>query len=177
MSYRTSVRGLFEALASSRTVTGEIASGDVDLGGQLFHFEEPICFEITLTNAGTGIVAQGSANARILTPCSRCLCESHLELDAEVDGFYVLPAHQADLPEEQEAEPIAEDLSIDLEPAIIAAVVVELPFAPLHDEDCKGICPVCGADRNSEPCECATPGAVSPFAALQGLRLEEDDPA
>jgi uncharacterized protein len=177
MSHRTSVRGLFEALASSRTVTGEITAADVDLGGQPFHFEEPISFEITLTNAGTGIVAQGTARARVLTPCSRCLCDSHLDLEADVDGFYVLPGRDTDLPEEQEAELIAEDLSIDLEPALIAAIVVELPFAPLHDEACKGICPACGADRNSEPCECAAPGADSPFAALQELHLEEDDPA
>src|SRR5450830_1053244 len=111
MSYRTTVRGLLDALASSRTVTGEIDAVDVDLGGQVFHFEGPISFEITLTNAGTGIVAQGTATANVVTPCSRCLCDARLTVEAEVDGFYVLPGHDADLPEEQEAELIAEDHS------------------------------------------------------------------
>jgi len=177
MSYRTTVRGLLDALASSRTVTGEIDAVDVDLGGQVFHFEGPISFEITLTNAGTGIVAQGTATANVVTPCSRCLCDARLTVEAEVDGFYVLPGHDADLPEEQEAELIAEDHSIDLEPAILADIVVELPFAPLHAEACKGICPVCGKDRNLEPCGCAQEITASPFAALQGLNLEEDDEA
>jgi len=177
MSYRTSVRGLFEALASSCTVTGGFAANDVDLGGQPFHFEAPISFEVSLTNAGTGIVAQGSASARVLTPCSRCLCDSHLDLEAEVDGFYVLPGHDADLPEEQEAELIAEDLSVDLEPAIMAAIVVELPFAPLHDDSCRGICPVCGADRNTDPCECVQAAPQSPFAALQDLHVDSDNEA
>jgi uncharacterized protein len=177
MSYRTSVRGLFDALALSRTVTGELDAADVDLGGQVYRFEGPIAFEVTLTNAGTGIVAQGSATANVVTPCSRCLCDARLTIEAEIDGFYVLPGHDADLPEEQEAELIAEDQSIDLGPAIIADVVVELPFAPLHDEACKGICPVCGADRNLEPCGCEQPTADSPFAALQELKLEDDSEA
>jgi uncharacterized protein len=177
MQYRTTVRGLFEALASSRTVAGEIEAGDVDLGGQPFHFESPIAFEITLTNAGTGIVAQGRATAKVLTPCSRCLCDSHLDVEAEVDGFYVLPGHDADVPDEQEVEIIAEDLTIDLEPAVVSAIVVDLPFAPLHAEDCKGICPVCGADRNAECCECERPGTVSPFAALQDLQIDGDEKA
>ena len=175
MSYRTSVRGLFDALASSRTVTGQIEAGDVDLGGQVFHFEGPISFEITLTNAGTGIVAQGTATAHVVTPCSRCLCDARLAVDADIDGFYVLPGHDADLPEEQEAELIGEDHSIDLEPAILADIVVELPFAPLHDEACKGICPVCGKDRNLEPCGCGQQVSESPFAALQALKLEDDE--
>ncbi len=174
MPYRTSVRGLFDALALSRTVNGELEASDVDLGGQVYHFEGPISFEVTLTNAGTGIVAQGSATANVVTPCSRCLCEARLTVEADIDGFYVLPGHDADLPEEQEAELIAEDQSIDLEPAILADVVVELPFAPLHDESCKGICPVCGADRNLEPCACEQPVADSPFAALQDLKLKDE---
>jgi len=172
MPYRTSVRGLFDALASSCTVSGEVEAADVDLGGQAFHFEGPVSFEVTLTNAGTGIVAEGRASARVVTPCSRCLCDARLEVGADVEAFYVLPGHDTDLPEEQEFELIADDQSIDLEPAVTAAIVVDLPFAPLHDEECKGICPVCGADRNTEPCACGQPEAESPFAALRDLHVD-----
>jgi uncharacterized protein len=156
-------------------VTGELDMPDVELGGQPFHFQGPVTFEVTLTNAGTGIVSEGIATANVLTTCSRCLCDAHLTIEADVDGFYVLPGHDADLPEEQEAELIGDDSSIDLEPAITAAVVVELPYAPLHSDDCKGICPSCGADLNSAPCDCPRPEPDSPFAVLQDLRLEEDE--
>jgi uncharacterized protein len=177
MPFRTTVRGLSDALASSRTVSGEIDMADVDLGGQPFHFEGPVSFEVTLTNAGTGIVGEGRAMARVLTPCSRCLCDAHLTVDADIESFYVLPGHDADLPEEQEAELIADDSSVDLEPAVTAAVIVELPYAPVHAEDCKGICASCGADLNTEPCDCAGPEPESPFAALKELHLESDDPS
>lgn len=173
MPYRTSVRGLFDALASSRTVTDDVEIADVALGGQSYHFEGPASFEIDLTNAGAGIVAGGVVRATVLTPCSRCLCDARLSVEAEVDAFYVLPGREEDLPEEQEAELIADDMTVDLEPSVAAALVVELPFAPLHDEHCKGICPVCGADRNTDACDCVVTAEDSRFAALRELKVDE----
>lgn len=175
MPYRTTVRGVLDSLASSRTVAGEICASDVELGAQPYHFDGPVTFDVTLTYAGAGVVAEGTASAEVTTPCSRCLCDARLTVSADVDGFYVLPGHESGLSEEQEYELIANDLSIDLEPAVMAALVMELPFAPLHDEGCRGICPVCGRDRNTEPCTCASAGTASPFATLQDLHLDHPD--
>jgi uncharacterized protein len=61
-------------------------------------------------------------------------------------------------------------------PSIMGALVLEAPFAPLHAEDCAGICPACGADMNTDPCECdAKPDKLNPFAALGGLLDNEPD--
>jgi uncharacterized protein len=54
------------------------------------------------------------------------------------------------------------------------AIGVELPFSPLCREDCLGLCPVCGADRNSEGC----PGHVEVdprWAALDPLASMLDE--
>ena len=45
---------------------------------------------------------------------------------------------------------------IDLAPAVREYVLIELPDGPLCRDDCAGICPVCGIDRNEAPCECDT---------------------
>ena len=50
----------------------------------------------------------------------------------------------------------------------MTALVVEAPFAPVHAEDCKGICPTCGADRNVEECGCRREPQPSPFDEAQG---------
>ena len=34
------------------------------------------------------------------------------------------------------------------------ALLLELPMAPRCREDCAGLCPRCGADRNLGPCGC-----------------------
>jgi uncharacterized protein len=59
---------------------------------------------------------------------------------------------------------------IDLEPLVREQFVLSIPYAPLCKEDCRGLCPQCGIDRNVASCECAAP--IDPrFAALQGLKL------
>jgi len=177
MAYRVEVRSLFESLSASRTVEGELSLPEVELGDQPYRFDGPATFTVTLTNTGAGIVGQGTATARVHTPCVRCLCDTTLAFDAEIEAFYVLPGHDAELPEEQEYELIASDMTVDLEPAIAQALFVELPYAPLHDAECKGICPVCGVDRNLVACSCAASGSPSPFDALKGLHLGDADGA
>ena len=57
---------------------------------------------------------------------------------------------------EDELYPIADD-TIDLGPLVRDAIVLELPMAPLCREDCRGLCPQCGADRNEGDCGCVAP--------------------
>lgn len=175
MPYKVEVRSLLESLSSSRVLRGELCASDIDLGGQQYHFDAPIAFDLILTNTGAGVVASGTATAEVLTPCVRCLCETRMPFEAEVEGFYVRPGHEDEFPEEQEVELIGDDSTIDLEPAILASVLVELPFAPVHDPDCKGICPVCGADRNVVECACDLPASPSPFDVLKRL-ADADEP-
>ena len=52
--------------------------------------------------------------------------------------------------------PIVDD-TIDLGPLVRDAIVLDLPAAPLCREDCRGLCPQCGADRNEGDCSCAAP--------------------
>jgi uncharacterized protein len=58
--------------------------------------------------------------------------------------------------EEGETYPLAHD-EIDLEPLARETVVLELPQAPLCREDCLGLCPHCGVDRNEGTCSCEPP--------------------
>lgn len=55
--------------------------------------------------------------------------------------------------EEKDIRPIEDD-QIDLVPLIREALLLKIPFAPICQEDCKGLCPVCGGDRNEAACDC-----------------------
>lgn len=175
MTYPVNVRGVLESLAATRVVTGEIVIPDVELGEQLYAFLEPVRFEVTLTNTGEGIVASGTAGTTVRTPCVRCLREFDLPVAGEVEGFYIFPGHDDQMPEEQEFAHIAEDSSVDIEPAVAQCIVVDLPFAPLHDVDCKGICAVCGGDRNLDECTCSSEVPDPPFAGLKDLLASADE--
>jgi uncharacterized protein len=174
MAFPVEVRSLFTSLSSSREVCGAVDLPDVSLGEQVFDFLGPVEFCVTLTNVGAGIVAEGTATAEAHTACARCLCDMTLTVSTDVDGFYVMPGHDTEIPEEQEYELVAENMTIDLEPAVAESLLVDLPFAPVHAEECKGICPVCGVDRNLSDCACELPVSGSPFEALKGLELPEE---
>ncbi|MCG8421596.1 MAG: DUF177 domain-containing protein [Proteobacteria bacterium] len=60
--------------------------------------------------------------------------------------------------------------SVDLEPLLREQLILAVPFAPLCREDCQGLCPQCGANRNCESCACEPP--IDPrLAALQDIDL------
>ena len=102
----------------------------------------------------TSPTARRSATVRAL--CSRCLADFDLPLEGEVDVYFVVPAHADEVPEEQDFA-LVDDGRVDLGPFVESALAVAIPLAPLCDEECAGICPVCGADLNEETCECETP--------------------
>ncbi len=49
-------------------------------------------------------------------------------------------------------------------------ISLALPLQPLCSEDCRGLCPRCGADRNRVECDCEELKPPSPFAVLARLR-------
>lgn len=146
----------------------------IELGDEVFKPLEPARVTASITNTGSGIVASGTVHAVFEAVCSRCLREFPLEMTVPLDGFYVQPGEDAELPEEQEVEYVAEG-SIDLMGQILASLVLDLPFAPLHDPDCAGICPSCGADLVDGPCSCEPVRPDSPFAALKDLLPPDDE--
>jgi len=56
---------------------------------------------------------------------------------------------------------------IDLSEILSEQLQLQIPFQPLCREDCKGICPQCGADQNVGRCACSKISKTSPFAVLQ----------
>jgi len=66
-----------------------------------------------------------------------------------------------------------DDLVVRFDPFVEEQLQLELPMKALCREDCKGLCPQCGADRNTAPCDCAPP-AESRWQPLRSL-LEQDD--
>jgi uncharacterized protein len=60
--------------------------------------------------------------------------------------------------------------AVDLEPLLREQFILAVPFAPLCREDCKGLCPQCGGDRNLAACACQPP--LDPrLAALRDIEL------
>lgn len=170
------VTGILDELADTIDVELEFPLEPIDLGPQHFVPTGPAELNVLLTYTGTGIVASGTVAVDVITTCSRCLTEFEMNVVGDVQGLYVRPGVEAEVPEEQEAEQIT-GRQIDLMPAINAGFALALPFAPLHSPDCAGMCVTCGTDLSDGPCGCVEDLSRSPFSVLKGVVTGEDNNA
>lgn len=172
--YDVDVRSILDELGAAVKVEIDLDLPLVVVGAEEFEPLERAHLACTLTNTGAGIVSQGTVHALVRAECSRCLRTFPLDVVADVEGFYIAHGAEGTLPEEQEYEYITEG-AVDVMGSVLAALAVELPFAPVHDEGCAGICPTCGADLNEGPCSCTPAGPESPFGVLKALFEEGPD--
>ena len=106
--------------------------------------------------------------------CDRCLREYTAPAESELE-LAVLDEPEAG---EGERELSAEDLGVvyaeggvlDTRPLLVEQLQLNVPMRPLCREDCRGLCPVCGANRNLERCECKDESVDPRWAALAALR-------
>ena len=101
--------------------------------------------------------------------CPRCLTEVRAGVSTDVQ-FIFAAADDEDAAEDPDVVLLAEHArEVDLRPAIREEWVLAVPAFVLCRDDCKGLCPTCGADLNDETCTCATV-TDSRWAALRQAR-------
>ena len=133
--------------------------------------------KVRFTRTTTGVLVDVDAHGVVITPCIRCLNPSNQQVDLHFrDEFHskIEVNTGAPLPKPDEEDPFFIDEShlVDLGEAIREYALLELPMQPLCRPDCRGLCPTCGADLNSGPCDCRNDDVDERFDALKAL-LEE----
>ena len=127
-----------------------------------------------LGNTGGEIRIQGRYSGTLETDCDRCLALASFPLDRSFDLFYRPPLANLESDEvkidEGEAEiGFYEGLGLELADVIKEQILLALPMQRVCREDCKGICPVCGDNRNEAPCDCHVKPADDRWTALKNL--------
>ena len=112
--------------------------------------------DVTLESFAGGVMVTGTVTAPWTGMCRRCAIRVGGVLRIPVRERFADPGDRHGDPEDDEAYPIVDDV-LDLGPMVRDAIVLELPLAPLCREDCRGLCPSCGCDRNEETCGCEEP--------------------
>ena len=127
---------------------------------------EPISLDLRLESLNDGIVARGVVHIPWQGECRRCLRPVRDVLD--------VPVYEVFEDEPVEGETSKLDLDrIDLEPLARETVLLELPMAPLCRDDCAGLCPECGGDRNAGDCGHTAEPVDRRWAALDELRFDD----
>ena len=118
---------------------------------------------------------KGRYSGRFEVPCARCLEPVEAPLSAEFDlifrpiGSDAGPAERSISAPETEIGYYQKD-SLLLEDVLREQVLLSLPVRTVCKPDCKGLCPHCGANRNTNPCSCEEAATDPRWEGLTGLR-------
>ncbi len=139
---------------------------------------------VTATRHADVVEAHVRVQGTFRCACSRCAEPVELAVDAEFDHHFVGPG-QLDAGDGLEGDDVGlnddpdvsehDGAQIELDELCIEHAILALPDVPLCDEDCKGLCPRCGINRNTETCSCdLSEDRASPWAKLAQLRVQKD---
>ncbi|HYD47089.1 MAG TPA: DUF177 domain-containing protein [Terriglobales bacterium] len=151
-------------------LNAEIVHGGV----QDFEFTDKAQVHLQYHRTGDDLVFLGRIAGKVIGHCARCLEPYPFDLAADC-SLIVVPKPDVS----EEAELADEDLNlsfyqgdeIDLSPLIREQLILALPTKPLCSEDCQGLCPQCGINRNQQSCDCSDQGGDPRLAVLRNLKV------
>ena len=148
---------------SKREVTAAGPMGDVAVTASRVPDGTETAFSGVIESLDGGAVrVRGRVVAHWEGECRRCLGPAAGDLDVEVSELYER------VPESEDIYPLPTD-RFDLQPLVRDAIYLELPQAPLCQAECQGLCPECGADRNTADCGHVIDTMDPRWAALREL--------
>jgi len=136
---------------------GEINEALSRTGVVDYQFRAPVPVDVYYYRLGADLFFGGHFAGEVAGTCARCLADYSFPLDREFTFVLKPTAQQAgnvELKEEDVALSFYQGDEVDLGPLVREAMILALPTRPLCRDDCRGLCPRCGANRNAAACEC-----------------------
>ncbi|MCB9420689.1 MAG: DUF177 domain-containing protein [Ardenticatenaceae bacterium] len=128
----------------------------------------PLQGRLTATRTSEGVYVNGRFQSAILTECVRCLDETLVPIDIEMDELFYYPPET--MPQNEDAFAFdGETGFIDLGPLMRELSLLALPTQPLCRPDCLGLCMECGQNLNEGDCNCQDDDIDPRMAKLRSL--------
>lgn len=129
-----------------------------------------------LPHTGGELRVSGRIQTELETECDRCLGRARFPIDVSFDLFYrpmeteaVEDEHAIDAGEAEMG--FYELPGLELEDILREQVLLQLPMQRVCSEACKGICPLCGANRNEVECHCEAHPGDDRWVGLKDLHI------
>lgn len=141
----------------------ETFTAELGLAMDLARIDSPVEVAVRMDATSREIIAAGTVDYRLEATCHRCLTSIDRAGRARFSQVY-----RYDGPDDDEdVLMVSNDGHIDLEQPVVDEVGLSLPLAPVCRDDCAGLCPTCGNDLNTDPCDGHEEESSSPFAVLE----------
>lgn len=136
-----------------------------------YPFQSPVTLSGEVSNERGVIRLTGTIKTIYSTCCARCLEPLEVLLTAEAD---VILTTDPEAEEDDEVLVLTTD-TVDPADILVPELILQVEMTYLCKEDCKGLCPHCGADRNKVTCNCESRQIDPRFAALRALLDPKED--
>jgi uncharacterized protein len=125
--------------------------------------------------SGNEVFVSGHVDTRAQIECDRCLqpVEAPVSADFTLDyitGSEYESSEVAELTEAEMSVAVFDGEGLDVDEIVKEQILLAVPTRMLCREDCKGICPECGIDRNTGECSCGADNIDPRWAALKNLK-------
>ncbi|TDI89140.1 MAG: DUF177 domain-containing protein [Candidatus Dadabacteria bacterium] len=138
--------------------------------GDGIRFLSKIGIDLQVTRVLKEVTVTGNVHLSIQTSCSRCVEPVRIELSPYV-SLVLSPADKiSDEDDDLEHETYRDD-EIDLSNYLMEQIAISLPIKVVCNEDCKGLCTICGTNLNQETCTCESEKVNPKFAILKNLKI------
>ena len=141
--------------ASAREYLLQLPAETFELQGDYFTAIEPPEVRLQLSGDGEGVTVTGRVSARLSIACARCLCNTELFINAEVNDTWNLSPAEEDSEDFRSSSFVSEDgETVDLSEYAHELLFEQLPLRVFCKDDCKGLCSNCGENLNEAKCGC-----------------------
>jgi uncharacterized protein len=137
-------------------IRGEIPAEDPLWEGTGLSFHDPLVVNLRAQQSGSGeVVVRGEVRGVLRQECRRCLEPVRTALSEDLTLVYVPPDLLGEEGDDEEVRLIPHEAAeIDLAVAVREELILTVDPYVVCDEDCRGMCPRCGANLNEETCDC-----------------------
>lgn len=154
--------------------------GQIDFSGEDMEQATPLEAKGSaelLAHSDGEVRIQGRYTVEMASQCDRCLGSARFPLDARFDLFYrpmktIARVEEVEIDEGEAEIGFYEGGGLELEDILREQVLLALPMQRVCSEVCKGICPVCGRNRNETECDCHLETGDDRWQALRDLETK-----
>jgi uncharacterized protein len=135
-------------------------------------FADRVFVHAALEKTGRQMLLRAEFRTKSRFTCDRCLDEFENVLSTHYEVVYITEESGARSNSEEEVQYISPDASmIDLGEDVRQFLILAVPLKLLCKDDCQGLCPKCGANRNKVNCSCAENDADPRWEVLKKVSL------
>ena len=157
------VSAILKEIGGRIELNGSVALRDADFLGESYSFREPLNIKGRISNTGQCLILKAVCEGNMTTRCARCMKTIEAPVEFEMDESLVQnnseSSYDGDVVVFEGSEVTIDDLVMD-------NFLMNVEGRYLCSDDCKGLCPQCGADLNAGECGCGKDDTDPRWSAL-----------